>query len=116
MRKVAIVLVIAFCLASLNMCLADEKSDAEAAIQEAEAYLAKLNSLSPWIGPALAMKMEAEKQLQMAKDAFEAGNYSEAMGYAKMAMEYGKKAEGLRLYFLLYIYRGMTGSNGHLDN
>jgi HEPN domain-containing protein len=60
------------------------------------------------------MKMEAEKQLQMAKDAFEAGNYSEAMDYAKMAVEYGKKAEGLRLYFLLSIPRGMTGSSRHL--
>ncbi|MBU6996665.1 MAG: hypothetical protein HXS41_07865 [Theionarchaea archaeon] len=109
MRKTAIVLITAFCLASLNVCLADEKSDAEAAIQEAEAFLAALNSRSPWIGPALVMKMEAEKYLQMAKEAFEAGDYSAAMDYAKMAMEYGRKAEGLRLYFLSFIYRGMIG-------
>jgi hypothetical protein len=104
MRKIAIILVIAFCLASLNVCLADEKSDAEAAIQEAEAYLEKLNSLGPWIGPALALKMEAEKQLEMAKEAFEADNYSVAIDHAKMAMKYGKKAEGLRFYFLLHTY------------
>ncbi|MGC1121645.1 MAG: hypothetical protein WBA22_11185 [Candidatus Methanofastidiosia archaeon] len=113
MRKTAIVLVTALCLASLNMCLADEKSDAEAAIQEAEAYLEKLNSQGPWIGPALIMKMEAEKQLEMAKEAFEAGNYSEAIDHAKMVMEYGKKAEGLRLYFLLSVPRKMTGSSRH---
>ncbi|MBU7014161.1 MAG: hypothetical protein HXS52_05005 [Theionarchaea archaeon] len=109
MRRTAIVLVVALCLASLNVCVADEKSDAEAAVQEAQAYLETLNSHSPWIGPALTMKMEAEKYLQMAKEALEAGNYSEAMDFAKMAMEYGRKAEGLRFYFLLFIYRGLTG-------
>ena len=101
MNKKLGVLVVALCLILPQACLADEKADAEAAIAEAEALLAELNALGPWVGPALTLKMEAEKYLEMAKESFDAGEYSEALQHAKMAIESANGAQGLRAWLLL---------------
>lgn len=84
-----------------SVCLADEMSDAQNAINEAESMLGSLNSMGFWFGPSAAMKMEAENQLQMAKDAFDAGNYGEALQYAMMALQYAQSALGLRVWSML---------------
>jgi hypothetical protein len=99
MKKIIAVFLVA-CLAVPSL-LADEQSDAEAAITEAEAVLEEMNSWGFWIGPALATKMEAEKYLEMAKESFDAGKYADALEYAKMALKYTQRAKGLRLWYLL---------------
>jgi hypothetical protein len=82
-------------------CFADEMTDAQNAINEAESMLQTLNSMGFWFGPSAALKMEAENQLQMAQDAFEAGNYSEALQHAMVALQYAHGALGLRGWSLL---------------
>ena len=101
MNKKLGVLVVALCLILPQACLADEKADAEAAIAEAETLLEELNAVSPWFGPALTLKTEAEEHLEMAKESFEAEKYSEALEQAKMAIKSAKKARGLRAWLLL---------------
>ena len=76
-------------------------SEAEAAINDAQSMLDTLNSMGFWFGPSAALKMEAENHLQMAKEAFEAGNYSEALQHAMMAMQYAHSALGLRGWSML---------------
>jgi hypothetical protein len=110
MKKIY-VLVVALCLILPQACLADEKADAEAAIAEAESLLEELNALGPWFGPALSLKMEAEKYLEMAKESFDAGKFSEALQHAEMAMESANGAQGLRAWLLLTrgrLVRGVT--------
>lgn len=99
MRKMVIVF-IAVCLAVPSV-VADEQSEAEATITEVEAALEEMNSWGVWIGPALAAKMEAENYLEMAKESFDAGEYADALQYAKMALQYIQRAKGLRLWYLL---------------
>lgn len=99
MRKLVFVLM-AVCLAVPSV-VADEQSEAEAAIAEAEAVLEEMNSWGVWIGPALAAKMEAERYLEMAKESFDAGEYADALEYAAMALKYAQRAKGLRLWYLL---------------
>jgi len=96
------VLVIAIVGLSLPVtCFADEMSDAQDAINEAESLLQTMNSMGFWFGPSAALKMEAENHLQMAKEAFEEGNYSEALQHAMMAMQYAHSALGLRGWSML---------------
>jgi hypothetical protein len=76
-------------------------SDAQDAINEAEALLQTLDSMGFWFGPSAAMKMEAENHLKMAQDAFGEGNYSEALQHAMMAMQYAHGALGLRGWSML---------------
>lgn len=77
------------------------QADAECAITEAETMLEELNSVGSWYGPALVLKMEAEKYLEMAKESCDAGEYTAAMNYAEKALEHAKKALGLRAWLLL---------------
>ncbi|MBU7043179.1 MAG: hypothetical protein HXS47_06260 [Theionarchaea archaeon] len=100
MKKLIAVLVI-LGLILPTACVADEMSDAQDAINEAESLLEAMNSMGFWFGPSAALKMEAENHLQMAKEAFEAGNYSEALQHALMALQYGHGAMGLRGWSML---------------
>ncbi|MFQ6089254.1 MAG: hypothetical protein ACE5K0_10185 [Candidatus Methanofastidiosia archaeon] len=100
--KKRIVLLASFCLIFFETLAADEKSDAEALIVEAEAMVKKLNSLGPWVGPALVMKMEAERHLMLAKETFDAEKYTEAKNHAEMSLKYAEKALGLRAWSLLW--------------
>ena len=100
MKKfVALVIIVGMILP--GTCLADEMSDAQNAIYDAESMLGSLNSMGCWFGPSAAMKMEAENHLKMAQDAFEAGNYSEALQHAMMALQFAHSALGLRGWSML---------------
>lgn len=107
-RKVGLLLAV-WCLALPQTCLADEMSDAEAAVAEAESMLDMLNSMGSWFGPALIMKTEVENYLEMAKEAFEAGEYADALHYAEMALMQAKKAVGMRAWLLLTRQRCLGG-------
>jgi hypothetical protein len=109
MKKILLVVVILGLIVP-GVCLADEMSDAEDAINDAQSMLDSLNSMGFWFGPSAAMKMEAENHLQMALDAFEAGNYSEALQYAQMALQYAQSALGLRGFSMLPGSGLITGS------
>lgn len=100
MKRPMLLLAVVCCLI-LPEVSADEKSEAEAAISEAEAMLDTLGSWGSWIGPALAMKTKAETSLSMAKESFEAGEYTKALEYAEMALQYAKRAKGMRAWLLL---------------
>jgi hypothetical protein len=84
-----------------QVCFADEKLDAQYAIDEAETLLETLNSMGYWVGPAGVLKMEAENQLQLAKDALSQGNCSSALQHAMLSLQYAKGAIGLRGWSLL---------------
>ena len=99
--KKALVFVILLGLTVPGVCLADEMSEAEAAINDAQSMLDTLNSMGFWFGPSAALKMEAENHLQMAQEAFEAGNYSEALQHAQLALQYAQGALGLRGFSML---------------
>lgn len=100
MKRLIIIALLAL-LAIPQVCHADEMLDAQYAIQEAETLLETLNSLGYWVGPPGALKMEAENQLQMAKDALIQGNCSSALQHAMLALQYAKGAIGLRGWSLL---------------
>ena len=111
MRKMVRVFMIV-CLVVPSV-LADEQSEAEAAITDVETALEEMNSWGVWVGPALAAKMEAENYLGMAKESFDAGEYADALQYAKIALQYIQRAKGLRLWYLLtrsgiYGYTALT--------
>ena len=106
MKGKVILLLAIFSLAMPGLSLACPacsacQADAECAITEAETMLEELNSMGSWYGPALVMKMEAEKYLEMAKESCNAGEYTDAVSYAKKALEHAKKALGLRAWLLL---------------
>jgi hypothetical protein len=109
MKKILLVVVILGLIVP-GVCLADEMSDAEDAINDAQSMLDSLNSMGFWFGPSAAMKMEAENYLEMAQDAFEAGNYEEALEYAQMALQYAQSALGLRGFSMLPGGGLITGS------
>jgi len=109
MKKKVILILAVFALVP-GTCFADEMSDAEAAIAEVESMLEDLNSMGAWFGPALVMKMEVEKYLEMAKESFDAGEYADALQHAEMALESAKKAVGLRAWSLLSGGRLVVGS------
>ncbi len=115
MQKKIFLFTTVFSLVLSQVCFADEKSDAEAAITQAENMLAELNSMGGWVGPALLAKMEAENYLKMAKDAFDAGKYAEAKQYAEKSLKSAEKAAGLRAWSLLTGARLVQGGSGGID-
>lgn len=115
MQKKIFLFTTVFSLVLSQVCFADEKSDAEAAITQAENMLAELNAMSGWVGPALLAKMEAENYLKMAKEAFDAGKYAEAKQYAEKSLEAAERAAGLRAWSMLTWARLVQGSRRGLD-
>jgi hypothetical protein len=105
MRKRMCLLLLVFVLTMPQMLVADEKSDAEAAIAKATAMVEKINKLYFCPGPALVMKKEAVRQLQLANDALGAGNFGDALTAANLSFEIANKALGQRAYCYMYKHR-----------